>query len=359
MKEITIFCPTIGVGGVEKNLYLISNYLIQKNLKVNLITCNFEKRKNFNKNIKIIGPKNTNYSKSSQFLKILICLYYFFKSNIIQRKTTLFSFQSNIYLILVAILIGHKIITRINSSPDIYLKNPIKKLFFSKIYKFSDCVIVNSHDLKNKVKRYLKINSKVIYNPAYSGKNFNLKYKKKRERQINLLNVGRLTYQKNQLLLLRALNEIENINYKLILIGNGSEEKKLNEFIKLNRLQKKIKMIKNVTNVNKYLSKCDTFILTSRYEGLPNVLIEAQMYKKFIISSDCPTGPKEILMNGKAGYLFKNGDINDLKIKLKKFFLKKDSIEIIQKINIGYENLNRFNKKKNLEKYFNEINKIK
>ena len=145
----------------------------------------------------------------------------------------------------------------------------------------------------------------------------------------------------------------------MILIGNGSEEKKLNEFIKLNRLQKKIKMIKNITNINKYLSKCDTFILTSRYEGLPNVLIEAQMYKKFIISSDCPTGPKEILMNGKAGYLFKNGDINDLKLKLKKFFLKKDSIEIIQKINIGYENLNRFNKKKNLEKYFNEIKKIK
>ena len=45
MREITVFCPTIGVGGVEKNLYLILNYLAQKKIKINLLTCSLDKKK--------------------------------------------------------------------------------------------------------------------------------------------------------------------------------------------------------------------------------------------------------------------------------------------------------------------------
>ena len=51
MNQINIFCPTIGVGGVEKNLYIISNYLVKKNIKINVITCDFHKKKHFNKKI--------------------------------------------------------------------------------------------------------------------------------------------------------------------------------------------------------------------------------------------------------------------------------------------------------------------
>ena len=154
MREITIFCPTIGVGGVEKNLYLILNYLVKKKLKINLITCNYEKKKKFNKKINIIGPNNKKFCKSHQIIKIIICLIYFFKSNLNKKKTTLFSFQSNIYLIAVAYFTNHKIITRINASPDIYLKNPIKKFLFSIIYKLSNSVIVNSYDLKKRSKNF-------------------------------------------------------------------------------------------------------------------------------------------------------------------------------------------------------------
>ena len=50
------------------------------------------------------------------------------------------------------------------------------------------------------------------------------------------------------------------------------------------------------------------YLLSSKYEGSPNVLLEAIALKKFVISSDCPTGPREILDNGKGGELFKVGD---------------------------------------------------
>ena len=86
MKEITVFCPTIGVGGVEKNLYLILNYLVKKKIKINLLTCSLDKKKKFNKKIKIIGPSNNRFKESYQFTKIIICLMCFLRTDLIKKK---------------------------------------------------------------------------------------------------------------------------------------------------------------------------------------------------------------------------------------------------------------------------------
>ena len=69
-------------------------------------------------------------------------------------------------------------------------------------------------------------------------------------------------------------------------------------------------------NPYKYINYCDLFVLSSIFEGLPNVLLEAITLKKFVISSNCPTGPNEILNNGKGGLLFKTGSSNDLAKKI-------------------------------------------
>ena len=60
------------------------------------------------------------------------------------------------------------------------------------------------------------------------------------------------------------------------------------------------------------LNQCNLLVLTSKFEGLPNVLIEAQYLKKYIISTNCKTGPKEILKNGNFGSLINVGDHNKL-----------------------------------------------
>ena len=93
MREITIFCPTIGVGGVEKNLYLILNYFAKKNLNVNLLTCSFEKKKKLDNRINIIGPKNNFFNKNFQIIKIIVCFIYFFKTNLIKKKNYLIFFS--------------------------------------------------------------------------------------------------------------------------------------------------------------------------------------------------------------------------------------------------------------------------
>jgi glycosyltransferase involved in cell wall biosynthesis len=91
-------------------------------------------------------------------------------------------------------------------------------------------------------------------------------------------------------------------------------------------------------------------VLSSRFEGLPNVLLEAITLKKFVISSDCPTGPNEILNYGKGGLLFKTGNENDLANKIIYYYTNKKLLN--KKINFAYKNLNRFDYVQNLKKYF-------
>ena len=132
--------------------------------------------------------------------------------------------------------------------------------------------------------------------------------------------------------------------------------KKIKKFIKENKLKNQIKILKNIDNPFPYIRKSNIFILTSLYEGLPNVLLEAITLKKYIISSDCPTGPKEILNYGKGGTLFKTGDSDDLCKKIIKMNFNKKNI--INKIKYSSKHLRRFDKMKNLNKYLNLLDKV-
>ena len=100
----------------------------------------------------------------------------------------------------------------------------------------------------------------------------------------------------------------KKINIKLLIMGYGPNRNKIINHIRRNNLSNYVKVIKFQDNPYKYLKKSNLFILSSLYEGLPNVILEAMTLKKFFISSDCPTGPKEILKNGKLGHLFQVKD---------------------------------------------------
>ena len=102
------------------------------------------------------------------------------------------------------------------------------------------------------------------------------------------------------------------------------------------------------------LASCPTltnlFILSSLYEGLPNVLLEALALNKFVISSNCPTGPSEILDNNKGGLLFKISDHEDLAKKI--LFFRSNKFDCLKKIKHAKKRLHRFDYNKNLKKYF-------
>ena len=136
--------------------------------------------------------------------------------------------------------------------------------------------------------------------------------------------MGRLVDQKDQITLLKAVNRIKNqIDFDLIIVGDGNKKKELLDFIKTNNLSKRVRLIGSKYDPIKLIKLSDIFILTSLYEGLPNVLLEAQVLKTYIISSNCSTGPKEILLNGKAGALFEVSNSKHLANKILYFKKKK------------------------------------
>ena len=130
---------------------------------------------------------------------------------------------------------------------------------------------------------------------------------------MKILNIGRFTEQKDQMTLLKSLNQIkETVKFEAVIIGRGKLYKELQEYISNNNLGRIIKIVDFVENPFPLLKQTELFILSSKYEGLPNVLLEALTLKKFIISSKCHTGPKEILLNGKGGLLFNVGNSDQL-----------------------------------------------
>ncbi len=129
-----------------------------------------------------------------------------------------------------------------------------------------------------------------------------------------ILNVGRLTKQKNQLYLIKEINEFLNQNkdYDLIIIGEGELKNNLNDEIINLGLEKRIHLLGHLNNPYPYMKLSSAFILSSLWEEVGFVIVESALSNCTIISSNCPSGPTEFLLNGEAGYLFENNKIGEL-----------------------------------------------
>ena len=179
----------------------------------------------------------------------------------------------------------------------------------------------------------------------------------KSKKKLKILNIGRFTEQKDQITLLKSLNNLKkNLEYEAILIGRGILKTKLNKYILEKNLVNNVKLLNFVDNPYNLLKQTDIFILSSKYEGLPNVLLEALVLNKFIISSNCPTGPKEILLNGKGGLLFKIGNYKELANKI--LYYSKNKKKCNKLLNVAVKNLDRFDYQKNLMHYYDLVNSM-
>lgn len=190
-------------------------------------------------------------------------------------------------------------------------------VFSHVLYRLFDKIITPSIGLKDFFINHLHVDGKkiiVINNPIINMEHINILLKKNTSSTIKkglvLITVARLnTFQKDFATLFIAIREIgKKINYRLVILGEGKDKRKIIELSKKFRVSNKIKLVGFKKDPISYISKAHIFIFSSFYEGFPSALIEAMASSVPIIATDCDFGPKEIIENGKNGILVPVGD---------------------------------------------------
>ncbi|HEY0089668.1 MAG TPA: glycosyltransferase, partial [Candidatus Lokiarchaeia archaeon] len=208
----------------------------------------------------------------------------------------------------------------------------LNRFLIRRLYKKADLVFSNSLGIRNSLDKDFNIASdkiKVIYNPIDIEKIQNLCHNsleaEYRElfRHPVIINIGRLTKQKGQEYLIRAFKNIITCrtrrgptsdhdprsdlgsaeSAKLVILGEGELEKDLRDLAKKLGLENDIFFLGWQKNPFKFLSRARIFVLSSLWEGLPNTLIEALACGCPAISTDCPSGPNEIIETDRSGIL--------------------------------------------------------
>lgn len=310
-KKIFIIIPKYKIGGAERVMIGIANQLAKYDFKVFLITLVKTEKFLLSKNIKLINLDKKKVIYSIFQLKKVIDKY---EPDICLSTIS----HTNIALYIASKLTKHKSIIFLRESNNLFMSldnyNFFYKFIFFQLIKMSyrnSNLITPSLELSKELKKKLKIRKKVYYIPNPILIKRSKHYIKKK---FDFISIGSLSSQKDHLTLLKAFKyaNLKKNKLKLLIIGEGNLKQKISKYIFENDLKNKVKILKNTNDVNKYLNLSKIFILSSKYEGYPNVLLDAAATKIPIISTNCKFGPNEILEKGIFGKLFNVGDYNTL-----------------------------------------------
>jgi len=361
-KNLILFYPSFERGGVEQILHnLIKNnkkFIIHIISSKNLPNRVSIKKKNLNfypvkKKINIpFLPQRFVTALNGMF--VLISLL-----NKVKEKTIVHSMQSNVAAIIACIFKRKKIVIRNSENPVYSIINAESKLFALLatclkllFYNFADGIITNSKG-SGKSLRYFVFNKNKI-NPIYNPylQKINKKVFKKKN---YIINIARLRKQKDHKTLLYAFTIFlkKNKKYKLIILGHGNLEYELKLLTKKLKISNKVIFKGWVKNTIPYLKKSKIFVLSSIYEGLGNVLIDSINYNVPCISTNCPSGPSEILLNGEGGYLVKPKSPKLLAQKM--IHSINNYSKSLSKNLKAKKQLSRFLVKENTKKYFSYL----
>ncbi len=328
-KHIAIFLPSLRGGGAERVMLTFANELVNQGLKIDLVLVNTNGPylKDVDKRIKVVD-----LGCNRQFKAIFGLISYIRKN----KPSAIFSALVTTNVIAAStrffLRTKFKIIISERAVSSMALRDisfPQRKIFPKLIkffYCFADAIIAVSNGVKEDLEKNFMIPShmiKVIYNPI----NFEEIQKKKEELVIHpvfnnsnekiIISVGRLTKQKNFKLLISAFATVnENIPSTMIILGEGDLKETLIKHATKLKVQKKVHFLGFVDNPFAWMARADLFVLSSNYEGLPGSLLQAMACGIKVVSTDCPSGPAEILQGGKWGRLVPVNDTNALTVAM-------------------------------------------
>lgn len=350
MKKICFFCGNMArSGGTERVTSVIANELIKLGYDVTIISY-IEGEKSFFK----LDPrvKLERLYKNSNKLRFNILSIYKLRKKIKKYNYDYIidvDIVHSFFSIPATIGFRTKVISweHFNYYYDLGIQR--RKWGRALASKYANKVITLTNEDREVYLKSLKIKSKIeyIYNPTpYPNKKRNSCTSK------IAISIGRLTSQKGFDKLLDIWKKIEEKDkeWRLYIVGSGEEEENLLK--QKNDLKlKRVNFIKNTENIDKYYEKASIYLMTSRFEGLPMTLIEAQSFGLPIISYDIKTGPKDIITDNKNGYLIEN---NNQKLFVEKFLELANNKDKIKKFSEeAYKNKSMFELDKIIKKWKN------
>lgn len=325
MKKIALYIPDLRFGGAERMLVNLANEFASKGYNVDLV---LNARKGDYLDLVSNKVNIIDLSVKRAMYAIVPLSIYLIRNRPDRILSSLY--HANLVAILSSLITGNskKLYIRQENVLDEISKgdnfrSKLHLLLVKTFYRFSAGIIAISEGVRenfifNKVVSGQDIAT--IHNPAF---NEDILRQKNEPLQCDFIdkgdrvfvNVGRLNIAKNHRLLIDVfgkLVESRDETIKLIIVGDGELRSELEQQVMNLGLTERVFFTGAQTNPYKWLAFAELFVFSSKWEGFGNVVVEALACTGKVISTDCPSGPFEILQGGKYGYLVKNDSFDEL-----------------------------------------------
>lgn len=321
-KKIALFLSTLNYGGAERVVVNLANGFVEMGLDVDIVVINktgaLMNEVSDNVDIVEIGKFNLPIYKRWGSLPGLV-------RYLTNRKpdAMISTVQHRNLIAIIANYFAEshtRVYVREGNNLEMTLRYkkmwrvylPLIKLLYPKAQK----VIANSRGVADSLQHKANISSEnivVINNPTLTPDVYSKMQKDPDHPWFDtqysvILGVGSLTRRKSFSTLIKSIKQLDRPNTRLIIIGEGPERSNLEQLISTLDLQHQVDLIGTKSNPYSFMNNASVFVLSSVTEGFPNVLVEAMACGTPIVSTNCPSGPEEILECGKYGILVPVGD---------------------------------------------------
>lgn len=315
MSKYVFVVPSLSSGGAERAVANFSNALVSKGKKVTIIKY-FDTNQDYSvsdqvKVINLSGADQITYDKLRYFEKIKKLHNMFEKEN--PDVIIPFLPQVTIHAFWAGFSHRSKIIYTIRNNPAKSPGNRLFRILRNFIIATSKKTIVQNAEQRNYFPMFVRKKCFVLFN-IVSKQFFEIKKDNYHKDVFNIVALGRLIEQKNYPVLIAAMDIVTKkySNIHLYIYGEGVLREKLQHMIKSKNLNRSISLMGRVENVADVYKHSDIFVLSSDFEGMPNALAEAMASGTACISTNCPTGPKDMISDNKDGILVSVGNSNEI-----------------------------------------------
>ena len=372
MKKILYWSPFLTKIATIQSVLNSATILKKENKKLDIyiINCVGEwegyKEQILSNNLKVINLINFNLhkylpktgylqSRISLIIISIVSLIPLINLLIRNKPDLLISHLNTMFTMILSNFFKTKFVIRISGFPRLhFFRKILWKNFSNKIYAVI-CPTKSTKKLLLEKKIFKKEKVHMVEDPIFNLDEIDTLTKKPTK---NILAIGRLTEQKNFSFLIKCFRLIENKypnKYTLNILGEGEERTNLEKLILDLDLKYKVNLHGYVPNVKTYFKNSFCFVLSSLWEDPGFVLIESAINSTFILSSECPNGPKEFLDDNKGGILFKSNDINDF-IKAFEFMLSLNDLNKSKMISYSIEKAKAYSFQEHYKKIFPILN---